>query len=358
MAKVLVSSLLDTTFFSSTKKTVLITGIAGLLGSHLSRYLLDKGYFIIGIDNFSGGYQDYIDERVVIENFDTSTSVCLNLDLLDSAKLESIFETCKPDYVYHLAAYAAEGLSPFIRNFNYTNNVLCSINIINNCIKFNVKKLIFTSSMAVYGNNQTPFNELQQPAPADPYGIAKYTIEMDLKLAHEQFGLNYSIVRPHNIVGIYQNIWDKYRNVIGIWCRQILEGEPLSIYGDGLQERAFSDVRFCLEPLEKLLTIGNGEIFNIGADKHYKIIDIAKLLMDYVKTKGYFSDIIHYETRHEVKIAYSDHTKAKNLLDFKDETDIQKLLKDIFDWAETQPKREQKTMEYEIEKGLYSFWKK
>ena len=183
------------------KTTVLITGNAGLLGSHLSRHLLDKGFNVVGIDDLSGGYMDFVDPRIVeSKNF-------YNINLTEVEKLNKIFEDTKPDYVYHYAAYAAEGLSPFIRNFNYTSNLICSANIINACIKYNVKKIIFTSSMAVYGVGNPPFKEDQLPDPADPYGIAKYAVEMDLKLAHEQFGLNYTITRPHNVIGIYQNIW-------------------------------------------------------------------------------------------------------------------------------------------------------
>src|SRR3990167_10956226 len=187
---------------------VLITGVAGLIGSHFSKYLCDKGYEVYGIDNLSGGYKEFINYQVRF----------YEIDLL---KLESsFFNRIKPDYVYHFAAYAAEGLSPFIRNFNYSNNLLCSVNIINECIKHDVKKIIFTSSMAVYGEGQPPFTEDQIPNPSDPYGVSKYAVEMDLKLAYEHFGLTCSIVRPHNVIGIRQNIWDKYRNVIGIWIRK------------------------------------------------------------------------------------------------------------------------------------------
>ncbi|MFZ2150431.1 MAG: NAD-dependent epimerase/dehydratase family protein [Candidatus Absconditicoccaceae bacterium] len=327
---------------------VLITGIAGLIGSNFSRYLLDKGYEVVGIDNFFGGYIDFVDPRVKL----------YEIDLYNAMYVDDIFREENFDYVYHFAAYAAEGLSPFIRNFNYTNNVLCSINIINSCIKYNVKKIIFTSSMAVYGVGNPPFTEDQKQTPIDPYGIAKYTVEMDIKQANEQFGLRYTIVRPHNIIGIYQNIWDKYRNVIGIWIRQTIRGEKLSIFGDGTQQRAFSDIHYYMEIFHKLMDEGDLETFNIGADKHYKIIDVANIVKNIGKSKGYETDIIHYEARHEVKDAYSDHTKAKKILNFNDETNIDELIKKMFDWALTQPDRPTKIMDYEIEKNIYSYWKK
>jgi UDP-glucose 4-epimerase len=330
---------------------IVITGAAGLLGSHLSRHLLDKGHNVIGIDNFFGGYKDFLPEH---ENF-----YFRELDLENNTNdLKSIFECYKPEVVYHFAAYAAEGLSPFIRNFNYTNNVLASVNIINECIKYN-SKIIFTSSMAVYGEQPPPFTEDLLQKPVDPYGIAKYAVEMDIKQAHDQFGLRYTIVRPHNVLGIYQNIWDKYRNVIGIFIKKVLNDEPIFVYGDGEQTRAFSDIKYYMDPFEKLINEGDSEIFNIGADKYYTINEVANLVKKIAKEKINKDVIIeHKEPRHEVKHAYSDHTKAINLLDFKDDTNIEELIQNMFTWASTQPDRESKQMEYEVSEGIYEYSQK
>lgn len=325
------------------KTKVLITGVAGMIGSHLSRYLLDKGYEVYGIDDFSGGYEENLDPRVKF-----SSSTLSQYSYLEIPALSSTFEEIKPDYVYHLAAYAAEGLSPFIRNFNYTNNLTCSVNVINECIKHDVKKVIFTSSMAVYGNNPVPYTEDMQPNPADPYGIAKYAVEMDLKQAHAQFGLRYSIVRPHNVVGIYQNIWDRYRNVIGIWIRKLLNNEPIQVFGDGEQKRAFSHVAYILEPLEKLMTIGDGEIFNLGSDKEYTLNEMANM---------FDVEIEHVEQRHEIKNAYCSHSKAGKVLGFKDDTKISEVITEMIKWARIQPKRQVKSMSYEIDKKMYNYWK-
>lgn len=331
----------------NTSPKILITGIAGLIGSHMAEHLLTKEYEVIGVDNISGGYLENIPEGV-----DFSCG-----ELEDKKWLNGFFKRKKPDYVFHFAAYAAEGLSPFIRNFNYSNNLLCSVNIINECIKNNVKKIIFTSSMAVYGNGELPFKENQQPAPEDPYGISKYAVEMDLRQASEQFGLNYSIVRPHNVIGIRQNIWDRYRNVIGIWIRRILRNESITIFGDGEQKRAFSDIKFCLEPMEKLMTEYNGQIFNLGSDVPYTLNEVALMLKGIANEFNYYPEIEHLEARHEVKYAYSNHDKAKALLGFHDETNLRETMKEMFIWAMKQKDREVKVMEYEIEKGMYQYWK-
>lgn len=333
------------------KNKILITGVAGLLGSHFSTYLLNKKYDVIGIDNLSGGYIDFVDKRLI------KNKKFYQIDIKENKSLEKIFKKYKIDYVYHFAAYAAEGLSPFVRNFNYTNNLLSSVNVINNCIKYNVKKIIFTSSMAVYGKGKPPFKEGHLPQPEDPYGIAKYAVEMDLKQAFDQFKLKYSIVRPHNVIGIKQNIWDKYRNVIGIWIRESIENKPINIFGDGKQTRAFSDIKYYMSPFEKLMTIADHETFNIGSSDEYELNDIAKIVQEIANEFGYFPEIKHLESRKEVKNAYCNHNKAKKMLSFKDNTDIKKTVREMFIWAIKQPKRKVKKMNYEIEKNIYSFWK-
>jgi UDP-glucose 4-epimerase len=327
---------------------IFVTGCAGLLGANYTRHLLANGHEVIGIDDLSGGYKAFLPkgEKFTFAKF----------DLERRKKVVELFEEHKPDVLYHFAAYAAEGLSPFIRNFNYRNNLICSANLINECVKHGTK-FIFTSSMAVYGEQEPPFTEDKRPQPIDPYGIAKYAVECDLKLAHEQFGLRYNIVRPHNVLGIYQNIWDKYRNVIGIFIRKTLNGQPILVYGDGEQTRAFSDIKYYMEPFDKLLTDFDGEIFNIGADKHFTLNSVAETVQSIGKKYGYEVPIEHGEPRHEVKHAYCDHTKAKTMLNFQDETHLDELVESMFVWAMKQPNRKVKHMDYEITKDIYEYWK-
>ena len=212
--------------------------------------------------------------------------------------------------------------------------------------------------MDVYGNQTPPFTEEMLPKPEDPYGIAKHAIELDLANADQQFGLKYAIVRPHNIIGIYQNIWDKYRNVVGIWIRRILGGEPILIYGDGEQTRAFSDVKYYMKPFEQLMTECDNETLNMGSDNEYTLNHVASIIKQVAEKFNYDVQIEYREARHEVKNAFCDHTKAKTLLDFKDNTDLYGLIEVMFEWAIKQPKQEVKQFEYEIEKNMYSYWKK
>ena len=335
-------------------KTAIVTGCAGLLGSHFSRHLINKGYKVIGIDDLSGGYKEYLPTQE--SNKFSFYEFNLSWPLGAKIKLNDIFEREKPIVCFHFAAYAAEGLSPFIRHFNYTNNILSSVQIINACINYDVK-LVFTSSMAVYGDQPSPFNEQMTPRPIDPYGIAKYAIEQDIKVAAEQHGLRYIIIRPHNVIGIRQNIWDKYRNVVGIFIRKVLSREPILIYGDGEQTRAFSDIKYYMEPFEKLIYFCDNEMFNIGADKTYTINQLANMVESVAKSNGFEVEKIHAESRHEVKHAHCDHSKAKEILEFSDDTDLEITINDMFRWAMEQPVRQQKIMQYEVKKGIYEYWK-
>ena len=250
---------------------ILITGVAGLIGSRMADWILENHpeHEVIGIDNLSGGYKNNIHPYVKFYEID-----CKDKGIKD------IFETHKPDYVYHFAAYAAEGLSPFIRTYNYQNNLEATANIVNECIKYDVKRLVFTSTMAVYGHGNPPFDESHTPAPIDPYGIAKYACEMDIKVAGEQHGLDWCIIRPHNVYGNKQNIWDKYRNVLGIWMNQYMNNLPMSIFGDGEQKRAFSFIDDCLEPLWKAAVDkrASKEIINLGSSVFYTINEANSIL--------------------------------------------------------------------------------
>lgn len=210
-------------------KTI-VTGGAGFIGSHVAKNLLSMGHNVTVLDDLSGGYMENIPQGVRF----------VKGSVTDNDLVQKLFAEEHFDYVYHLAAYAAEGLSHFIRRFNYTNNLIGSINLINESIKNEVKCFVFTSSMSVYGSNPTPFVENMNLEPEDPYAVSKYAVERDILAAHEMFGMNYVIFRPHNVYGENQNIGDRFRNVIGIFMREIMENKPLTIFGDGNQKRAFS----------------------------------------------------------------------------------------------------------------------
>jgi len=328
---------------------ILITGVAGLLGSRLADWIIENtDNTVIGIDNLSGGFIENVNSEVKFYMYD-----------LDKNDISYAFEQHKPDIVYHFAAYAAEGLSPFVRKFNYENNLLASVNLINNSIKYGVKRFVFASSMSVYGNKyEPPFHEDLQQCPIDPYGVAKFSVEQDLKIAYEQHGLNYTIVRPHNFYGAKQNIWDKYRNVLGIWIYQILNGGQPTIFGDGEQKRAFSYVDDSLKPFWNASQKDEciDQIINLGGIKQYTINDACRIL---IGVTGKDIKPLYLEERHEAKHAWSTWEKSVELLEFEHKIDLEEGLTKMWEWAQKQPMRDRFVWEnYEIEKGIYSYWKK
>ena len=330
-------------------KKILITGVAGLLGSRLSDWIIDNtNYEVIGIDDLSGGFIDNINPKVKFYKF----------NLTNLKKLKDVFQKEDIEIVYHFAAYAAEGLSPFIRKFNYENNIIASSNLITCSIEYSIKRFVFASSMAVYGNKyEPPFHEDLLQAPIDPYGIAKYAVEMDLKIASQQHGLNYTIVRPHNFYGINQNIWDKYRNVLGIWMYQILNKDYPTIFGNGSQVRAFSYVDDSLIPFWNASQNDNckGEIINLGGTKEYSISDACNIL---INVTGQNIKPVFLEPRHESKYAWATWDKSVELLDFKHKVELEEGTTKMWEWAKKQPNRKRYVWpEYELNKGIYDYWK-
>lgn len=332
---------------------IIITGAAGLFGANFTRYVLDTtSEEIVCIDSLIGGNENYLIKHPRIH--------LLKGDLSDTnfqKKLESsVFKTNTVDYIFHFAAYAAEGLSPFIRCFNYTNNLVSTAFIVNMSIEYNIKRLVFTSSMAVYGEQEPPFAETLVPKPVDPYGIAKYSCEMDIQVGAHQHGLEYCIIRPHNVYGPYQNIWDPYRNVLGIWTLKCIQGKQITIYGDGEQKRAFSYIEDILPCLWKAAVDprAKNQIINLGGKTPSSILEAATILGEITGNEN----IIHLEGRHEVKYAYSTYEKSEKLLDYKEITLLREGLKKMWEWAKTQPNRDQKRWDtYEITKKIYSYWK-
>ena len=329
---------------------VLVTGVAGLLGSKFSEWLFKniEGITVVGIDDLSGGYRENMHPRTIF--FDTS--------LNNYQKIEQIFIRYKFDYVFHFAAYAAEGLSPFIRKFNYQNNLMNTTNLINLSIKYPIKRFVFTSSTAVYGRGLAPFSEDNIPSPIDPYGIAKFACEMDLKVAKEQHNLDYCIIRPHNVYGENQNIWDKYRNVLGIWTCKYLNGLPLTIYGDGKQKRAFTYIEDILEPLWKSATKKevSGEIINLGSIEEIEIKEALEIFRKVIGNENYPVDFL--QKRHEVKDSWCTYEKSQRLLDFEHKISLEEGLKRMIDWAKNQPSREiKKWDQYELDENIYDYWK-
>jgi len=331
---------------SNLKGKALVTGGAGFIGSHVAKELLLLGYSVVVLDDLSGGFKENVPPQAEF----------VQGSVTDAPLLEKLFKQHQFDHVFHLAAYAAEGLSHFIKRFNYTNNVVGSVNLINEAVKNNIKCFVFTSSIAVYGENQTPLNEDLIPMPEDSYGIAKYAVEMELKVSHEMFGLNYIIFRPHNVYGENQNIGDKFRNVIGIFMNNIMKKSPLIIFGDGQQTRAFSHISDVAPLIARSIEHPKcyGEIFNIGADQPYTVNDLTEAVMMAMNARV---EVKHVEARNEVKHAYASHEKVRKFFGPRDYVGLQEGLTQMAQWAKKAGIRQSKEFEHiEIYKNLPPVW--
>ncbi|MFN3916281.1 MAG: NAD-dependent epimerase/dehydratase family protein [Flavobacteriales bacterium] len=326
--------------------TSLVTGGAGFIGAHVVNHLIEKGHNVVVLDDLSGGFRENVNPKALF----------VEGSITDHLLLEKLFTDYKFDYVYHLAAYAAEGLSHFIKRFNYTNNLIGSVNLLNESVKHKVKCFVFTSSIAVYGALQPPMTEDMIPQPEDPYGIAKLAVEQELKVTHEMFGLDYVIFRPHNVYGEYQNLGDRYRNVVGIFMNQLMQNKPLTVFGDGSQTRAFSYIGDVAPYIANCVEVKEAynQIFNIGADKEYTVSELAKTTMQAMGING---ELRHLPTRNEVAHAHASHEKAKRVFKMTIPVSLEEGLHKMAAWAKrTGVKKSKKFENIELTEKLPSIW--
>ena len=300
----------------------LVTGGAGFIGSHVAAECIRLGHHTVVLDDLSGGFRDQ----------SPGGATFVEGSVTDSELISTLFVEYRFDYVYHLAAYAAEGLSHFIRRHNYITNLVGTVNLINEAVKVGSKRFVFSSSIAVYGKNQLPMTESLVPRPEDPYGISKYAAELDLEAAHQFYGLNYTIFRPHNVYGEHQNLGDPYRNVLGIFMNQILNAQPMTIFGDGEQSRAFTYIDDVAPHIARCVhnTATVNEIINIGADAPYTVNRLALVV---AAAFGVEPRIQRLPERHEVLHAYASHEKAARLLGAQSTVDLEQGVERMARWA-------------------------
>jgi len=325
---------------------VLVTGGAGFIGSHVASRLVAEGHRVTVLDDLSGGFRENLPPECEF----------IQGNIVDDRLVEDLFTARKFDLVYHLAAYAAEGLSHFIRRYNYLNNVIGSATLLNAAIRHRTRRFVFTSSIAVYGAGQLPMTEDMAPQPEDPYGIAKRAVEQDLMAAYEMFGLEYVIFRPHNVYGEKQNLFDPYRNVAGIFIKCLLQGEPMPIFGDGSQTRAFSYIR----DVAPIIARGGfdpgarNRIFNVGADEPMRVLALAHLVAEIF---GMPPRLIHLPPRREVRHAFSDHTALREVFGHCQPTPLREGLERMAVWARGQARQKLTPFtEIEIKDKLPDSW--
>jgi UDP-glucose 4-epimerase len=326
----------------------LVTGGAGFLGSHVAAALLDRGHEVTVLDDLSGGFRANVPQAAhFVEG-----------SIADASLVDAVFAEGRFTHVFHLAAYAAEGLSHFIRRFNYTNNVIGTVNLVNASVGTGVGTFVFTSSIAVYGAAPAlPVTEAMVPVPADPYGIAKYAVELDLRSCHDMFGLDFIIFRPHNVFGPRQNIGDRYRNVVGIFMNQVLQGLPMTIFGDGSQTRAFTYIDDVAPLIAESIDVpdARNRVFNIGADDACSLNQLADLV---AAAMGVDPAVTHLAPRHEVAHIYADHGEVRRVFCPRDHTPLHEGLARTAAWVREHGARTTRPFEgIEISTKLPDVWR-
>ena len=314
---------------SSKSKKVLVTGVAGFLGSHLAESLVSLGHKVVGLDNMIGGYEDNVPRNIEFHNF----------DCCDFNKVKSIMKDV--EVVYHCAATAHEGLSVFSPYEITKNNYLASVSIFSAAVNEKVKRIIFCSSMARYGDQKAPFSEKMLPKPVDPYAISKVASEEVLKNLCDLNNIEWVIAVPHNIIGPRQKYDDPFRNVVSIMTNLMLQNRNPIIYGDGNQKRSFSDIDDCIYCIDKLVTDKKikSEIVNIGPDDNYiSINELYKLISNKLK---FNKEPLYYPDRtNEVKFANCSAEKSKKILGYKKIKDINESLDDIINYIKNRGTRD------------------
>ncbi len=327
--------------------TALVTGGAGFMGSHLVDNLLGElGMDVVVLDDLSGGFVDNV----------PAGATFVEGSILDQELVDRLFDRHRFDYVYHLAAYAAEGLSHFIKRFNYANNLLGSVNLINASINHDVRCFVFTSSIAVYGRGELPLREDAVPVPEDPYGIAKLAVEQELRVSREMFGLEHVIFRPHNVYGPRQNLGDPYRNVVGIFMNRLMRGEDLVVFGDGTQQRAFTWVGDVMPSIARSVEVpeAHGKVFNVGSDAPSTVNELAHGVMEAMGVSG---GIRHVEARNEVHLAWSDHSRFAEVFGDVACTPLRSGLAHMAAWAREAGSRSGRPFEgIEVRRNLPASW--
>ena len=296
---------------SETSKKILVTGVAGFLGSHLAEKLSQMNNKVIGVDNMIGGYEDNVPKNINFFNID-----CCNLK-----KMNEVMKDV--DVVFHCAATAHEGLSVFSPVEITKNNYLASVSVFTSAVANKVKRIIFCSSMARYGDQKTPFTEDMIPKPIDPYAISKVAAENVLINLCELNNIEWVIAVPHNIIGPRQKYDDPFRNVVSIMINRMLQKKAPIIYGDGKQKRCFSYIDDCISCLLPMLDQKNlnKQIINIGPDEEFVTINEISEICSNI-TGSNLKPIHKKDRPREVKHATCSAEKARKILNYKTKTDL------------------------------------
>lgn len=290
---------------------IVVTGSSGLIGSNLVKRLIKQGHDVVGIDKQTG------------------------LDLTNQFETDKAFEQIRPEIVYHLAAEAAEARGQVSPVDMTQNNSGIFVNTLKASINNKVKRFVYTSSVAVYGEANVPYKENGPTIPKDVYGVNKLACEQMLKIMAKVHDFEYTIFRPHNVYGPGQNMRDPYKNVVALFMRNLLEGKPYKLYGEGSMRRAFSYVDDVVEVIaDSLLPKYANITLNVGSEKDISIKELSDIIQWITGIEGKVEMVP--ARKQEISMFLADHTTQRKLYHYK-ETSIDKGLKTTWEWVKKQP---------------------
>jgi UDP-glucose 4-epimerase len=314
-------------------KHVLVTGGAGFIGSHMTDTLIARGYRVTVLDNESTGNRDFVNPAATYIKGDVR-----NVEDLEKAFSEPL------DAVMHIAGQASIRKSFMDPTADLEVNTVGTIHVLQQCIKHRVPRLLFASSMTIYGTpDVAPTPETTPPAPLSYYGVTKYAAERYVHLTAGQkqldFDFHVTSMRMFNVYGPRQSLNNSYQGVFAIFMGNVLRNEPINIHSDGEQSRDFVHVkdvaRAWCDAMEDDRTFG--EVINIGTGQPTSVNRLCDLVL---KSFGYTRDT--YEVNHhpaqpgDIRVSAADITKARQLMDWEPTIPFDQGMSETIEWAKQQ----------------------
>ena len=303
--------------------TFLVTGGAGFIGSHLVDRLIEDAHHVAVVDDLSTGFLKNVNPRATFYQTD-----------IRSKDLDTIFETEKPDFVSHHAAQMDVRRSVREPMFDADVNVLGSLNLIENCLRHSVKKVIYISTGgAVYGEpDYLPVDEEHPVRPLCQYGISKHTVEHYLYFYGQTYGMRYTVLRYPNVYGPRQNPFGE-AGVNAIFIAKMLKREVPSIFGDGEQLRDYVYVSDIVESNLAALDRGDGQVYNIGSGIGTSVNQIYEKLKEII---GFSAPPVYSEPRTgEIQRVYLESSKARRELGWNAQVGFDEGLQKTVEWFKT-----------------------
>lgn len=284
---------------------IIVTGSTGLVGTNLVTLLESKGHKVLGLSRETG------------------------YDLRDEKATDKIFAMFKPEIVYHLAAFASEAVGQVSPVDMTQRNIGIFVNVLKAAINSGIKKFVYTSSVAVYGEATIPYKEDGLTIPKDVYGVNKLASEQILKIMSKVYGFEYIIFRPHNIYGPGQKMNDPSKNVVALFMRKLIEKEPYTLFGEGKMKRAFSYVDDVVDVMVDSLNYSNFTM-NIGAEQEISIKELSDVLQEIT---GLTTKVELKPGRpQEISMFLADHGLQRKLFKYK-ETSLFDGLNKTWKWV-------------------------